>query len=286
MQPTFSRLTFPVHQPRSEIWSLFDNLILLTKGSPAYAGSATQCLNYFAKLGHEMPAFTNPAEHLIDIVSIDNRSEEAETVAQARVGRIVTAWREELSRSTSEKGQSESMAIGIRADSIIKTKERSSFLRQVHALTERTFKVTTRDPMGMFGCLVEALAMSIITGWIFLQIDGSLSGIRSRQGALYTAVALQGYLILLYETYRLTIDVQLFDEESRQGVVGIPAFLISRRLARLLIEDIPVSPLFGSILEDFANFHSFFCEGAFNLLACPLFYGWLQKGRRSILDLL
>jgi ABC-type transport system involved in cytochrome c biogenesis ATPase subunit len=119
--------------------------------------------------------------------------------------------------------------------------------------------------MGMFGSLVEAIGMGIITGWIFLQLDGSLSGIRSRQGALYTASALQGYLVLLYECYRLVTDIQLFDEESRQGVVGIPAFLISRRLGRLLIEDIPVPLMFSLIFyfmtgfrTDGAEFMTFF----------------------------
>jgi ABC-type multidrug transport system fused ATPase/permease subunit len=101
--------------------------------------------------------------------------------------------------------------------------------------------------MGMFGSLLEAISMAVITGWIFLQLDGSLSGIRSRQGALYNAAALQGYLVLLYETYRLTTDIQLFDEEARQGVVSIPAFLVSRRLARFFIEDIPVPLLFSLI---------------------------------------
>jgi hypothetical protein len=104
--------------------------------------------------------------------------------------------------------------------------------------------------MGMFGSLLEAISMAVITGWIFLNVDGSLSGIRSRQGALYNAAALQGYLILLFETYRLTDDIQLFDEEARQGVVDIPAFLISRRLARFFIEDLPV-PLIFSIIYYF-----------------------------------
>ncbi|KAF1963513.1 ABC transporter-like protein [Byssothecium circinans] len=242
-----------IHQPRSEIWSLFDNLILLTKGRPAYTGSAKECLSYFAKLGHEMPAFTNPAEHLIDIVSVDNRSDEAEAVARERVDRIIEAWREHSSQTASEKVQQDSASVTKRTERTFKVKQ-TSLVQQTRVLTARTFTVTTRDPMGMFGSLVEAIGMAIITGWIFLQLDGSLSGIRSRQGALYTASALQGYLILLYETYRLTIDIQLYDEESRQGVVSIPAFLISRRLARLFIEDIPVPLIFSLIVYFMAGF--------------------------------
>ncbi|KAJ4347215.1 uncharacterized protein N0V89_011154 [Didymosphaeria variabile] len=242
-----------IHQPRSEIWSLFDNIILLTRGKPAYAGSADECLPYFQSLGHEMPPFTNPAEYLIDVVSVDNRSEEAEAAAQIRVDRITEAWRERSSKLQAEKENNE------KGSSIAPSSKRSparhiSLLQQIRVLTSRTWIVTLRDPMGMFGSLVEAITMAVIIGWIFLQLDGTLSGIRSRQGALYIASAMQGYLILLYETYRLTIDIHVFDEEARQGVVGIPAFLISRRLARLLIEDIPVPLIFSIIFYFMAGF--------------------------------
>lgn len=240
-----------IHQPRSEIYSLFDSVVLLTRGSPAYAGSAKECLPYFANLGHEMPPFTNPAEYLIDLVSVDNRNEEAEAAAEHRVNDIKTAWREHLSKSANEK---EDAGSNNATTSVSKTgarrAQKTSLMQQIRVLTARTWTVTIRDPMGMFGSLLEAVAMAIITGWIFLHVDGSLSGIRSRQGALYNAAALQGYLILLYETYRLTTDIQLFDEERRQGVVSIPAFLISRRLARFFIEDIPV-PLIFSIIYYF-----------------------------------
>ncbi|KAF1848479.1 ABC transporter-like protein [Cucurbitaria berberidis CBS 394.84] len=247
-----------IHQPRSEIWNLFDNVILLTRGNPAYAGSAKDCLPHFAKLGHDMPLFTNPAEYLIDLVSVDNRSEEAESAAQERVGHIIEAWRAHVNGTVDEKdGSGSPLAPVTRAQSKSNQGRRhTSLVQQIRVLTARTWTVTIRDPMGMFGSLVEAIGMAIITGWIFLQLDGSLSGIRSRQGALYNAAALQGYLILLYETYRLTTDIQLFDEEARQGVVSIPAFLISRRLARVFIEDIPVPLVFSLIYYFFCGFRA------------------------------
>ena len=90
--------------------------------------------------------------------------------------------------------------------------------------------------------------MAIISGWVFFQLGRDQSGIRSREGALYTAAALQGYLILLYETYRLTLDIQLFDREYHENVVDVLPFLLSRRFARLFMEDLPVPLIFSVIL--------------------------------------
>jgi ABC-type multidrug transport system ATPase subunit len=138
-----------IHQPRSEIWDLFDNVILLSRGSPAYAGSAKDCLPYFAKLGHEMPAFTNPAEYLIDVVSVDNRSADAERVAQERVGRVIEAWRMHSSNSFNEKdGLGTSTSTITKAQGKEKRASHTSLMQQTRVLTARTWTVTIRDPMG------------------------------------------------------------------------------------------------------------------------------------------
>jgi len=86
-----------------------------------------------------------------------------------------------------------------------------------------------------------------MSGWVFFQLGRDQSGIRSREGALYNAAALQGYLILMFETYRLSIDIQLFDREHNENVVDVLPFLLSRRIARFFMEDFPV-PLIYSII--------------------------------------
>ncbi len=242
-----------IHQPRSEIWGLFDRLILLTGGSPIYSGPLGDCLPYFDNLGYGLPAFVNPAEHLIDLAAVDNRSTELEATSLTRVEGMKQAWRVSESRFSQAVDEKDLSLVDDLAN--VKSKsQKSTLMRQVKVLTTRTMKVTYRDPMGMAGSLLEATSMAIITGWIFLHLDGSLQGIRSKEGALYTAASFQGYLILLFETYRLTIDIQLFDREYGEGVVGIPAFLISRRLARVFIEDVPVPLIFSVIYYFMAGF--------------------------------
>lgn len=81
-----------------------------------------------------------------------------------------------------------------------------------------------------------------------------IPGIRSREGALYTASALQGYLVLIFECWRLTTDIQIFDRERNEGVVTVGAFLISRRVARFVLEDLPVPIIFSLIFYFMAGF--------------------------------
>lgn len=98
--------------------------------------------------------------------------------------------------------------------------------------------------------------MGVMCGLIFLRLGSDLAGIRSREGAMYTASALQGYLILLFETYRLTVDIEVFDRERSEGVVSAADFLISRRAARFLIGDLPVPFIYSIIFYFMAGFRS------------------------------
>ena len=185
-----------IHQPRSEIWQLFDHVLLLAKGSPLYSGPSASCLAYFENHGYVLPSFVNPAEFFIDLAAIDTRSPEAEESSAARVQGLICAF-EASTENSRLQAVEEKPSMG--PDELVLEKpgqHHATLGHQIRVLTERTFKVTFRDPLGIFGSMLEAISMAIITGWIFLQLDGSLSGIRSREGALYTAASLQGSYFL------------------------------------------------------------------------------------------
>lgn len=63
-----------IHQPSASLFAQFDNLILLAKGGKTvYSGpigkNAQTIKDYFGRYGAPCPADTNPAEHMIDVVS-------------------------------------------------------------------------------------------------------------------------------------------------------------------------------------------------------------------------
>lgn len=234
-----------IHQPRSEIWGLFDNLILLSRGSPVYSGPMPGCLPWFEELGFQTPAFVNPAEYLIDLAAVDNRSPELEAESMARVGRLKAAWKDESAKrfAATEKIVT-TTAHGL---TIRRSMHATPFTRQLRVMTSRTFKTTCRDPMGMMAAIMQAIIMGLCTGYIFYQLGRDQAGIRSRQGFLYITSSLEGYLFLVFEVYRLTQDMAVFDREHSEGCATALPFLVSRRLARLVTEDFPVPLIFAVI---------------------------------------
>ncbi|KAJ7234181.1 hypothetical protein B0H12DRAFT_1143058 [Mycena haematopus] len=58
---------FTIHQPRSNIVALFDQLILLAAGKLVYSGEFAKCQAYFAEIGQPCPPGFNIADFLIDL---------------------------------------------------------------------------------------------------------------------------------------------------------------------------------------------------------------------------
>ena len=81
-----------LHQPRSDIYHLLDNLVVLVKGGRmAYTGPRDAVEPTFQLQGHTVPDNFNPADFLLDVISVDNRPQ-FEKESTARVKELVAFW--------------------------------------------------------------------------------------------------------------------------------------------------------------------------------------------------
>lgn len=51
-----------LHQPRSDIFQLFDLVLLMSSGVTVYSGTAKDMVQYFTELGYPCPRYSNPAD--------------------------------------------------------------------------------------------------------------------------------------------------------------------------------------------------------------------------------
>jgi ABC-type multidrug transport system ATPase subunit len=84
-----------LHQPRSSIFKMLDTLILLAPGGlVCYMGKASEATQHFSKLGFECPGETNPAEFLLDLVSIDSEDPRQASDDELRISRLAASFAE------------------------------------------------------------------------------------------------------------------------------------------------------------------------------------------------
>ena len=61
-----------IHQPNSDIFEIFDRLMLLALGKIIYFNEAKQAVGYFANIGYRCPELSNPADYFMSIMSIES----------------------------------------------------------------------------------------------------------------------------------------------------------------------------------------------------------------------
>lgn len=65
-----------IHQPNSDIYEIFDRLMLLAQGRVIYFNEAEKAVDYFSSIGFACPEMTNPADYFMTIMSIESFDEE------------------------------------------------------------------------------------------------------------------------------------------------------------------------------------------------------------------
>jgi ABC-type multidrug transport system ATPase subunit len=101
-----------LHQPRSSIFKMLDSVILIAPGGHVvYMGKANEAITYFAKLGYECPAETNPAEFLLDLVSVDSEDPREASEDEIRISFLASEFVEK--QHTFEK-----WVIGVQSDEV------------------------------------------------------------------------------------------------------------------------------------------------------------------------
>jgi hypothetical protein len=81
-----------IHQPMSIIWKLFDDIMVLASGNVVYHGERSNVIEYFSSIGYKCPSDTNPAEFVIDLVSIDLSTSTSLNESKERIQLLTELW--------------------------------------------------------------------------------------------------------------------------------------------------------------------------------------------------
>ena len=82
-----------IHQARSDFFKYFDHILLLAReGHPVYAGKGHSMLPHFSTLGYNCPLTTNPADFVLDLITVDLQNPARETVSRNKISSMVSQW--------------------------------------------------------------------------------------------------------------------------------------------------------------------------------------------------
>jgi len=218
-----------IHQPSSEIFALFDRLILLSSGKTAYSGPAKKAVEYFASLGYPCPTYSNPSDFYMKILKIRDETD------QERVDKITQEWvvrgHETMQTlSTNNYDSSESSKILEEVEKPLKT---PMWTKEVGLLCYRAIVDTYRNPITFYARLIQFVAVSLFLGATYIPLGNDQASIQDRTGVLFFIAI--GMVMLNANSIILTFPLErgLLIRDQYSGMYRVWTYFLGKMLSEL-----------------------------------------------------
>lgn len=247
-----------IHQPRSDIFELFDLMTILSDGHVVYAGQAGAMLEYFTSIGYPCPSLTNPCDFYIDLTTIDHRHKENEAVSRERLSKLLNFFKEavcefpsgmytstKLSMGSSVDSECESgnqssnnstdgdSGLSITFDALPRITDTNSLMKQFRILIVRAFKNELKGYSSLLIQAVEALFMSIMIGCIFINLGFDQISVRDRVGLFFIMGGLYPFIVILDTIAKFNAEREIFYREMEDGLYSTGPYFFSKVLSTL-----------------------------------------------------
>ena len=150
-----------IHQPRSDILNLIDEIQLISAGLTVFHGSIEDGVNHFSTLGYLLPKATNPADFLVDIIALDQRGVVEKEASEKAIHQFYSNWKS--GRPTTPTNRMNTSIDTISTSSTFKL----SILQELYHLTRRSWLIQKRERVMLYMLLINSVLVSIFIGCLF-----------------------------------------------------------------------------------------------------------------------
>ncbi|KAK5665662.1 hypothetical protein QVD99_007310 [Batrachochytrium dendrobatidis] len=270
---------FSIHQPRSDVFSMFDQILLLSKGSTVFFGRSEDAASFLDSRGLGCPSGYNLADHLIDVASEHSAglsssdqgwSSSASVSAVAHHDlrhRLPNDYSDKSTRPLNSKlDDYEHNAVFELSTSAKKTKPKhnqftASFLTQLSVLLKRSWTNFWRNSGLFIAHNVIAAILGLFLGILYWKSDSSLGGIQNRLGSIFFIQSLLGFSSLTAISAFSTEKLLFIRERSNGYYSAGPLFI-----CKMLFDLIPLRIIPGLILSVIPFYMIGYTSGAENFL--------------------
>ena len=249
-----------VHQPRSSIYALIDQLVLLSGGRLVYAGAGQgACSAHFAALGEPVPKDFNPADHFLDIISVDYRTPKLTESTMERIEKLAKGVaREEvpiiklgLDNAPAGAGDDKGLVMGFtssgRAEAEQNSKDASRFWIPFKLLLARTWREQTRDTATLTIKYVMQTFFSLLFGVVYLRMARDQTSIQDRTGILFFQAMNQAFGSAIGISKIIPQQLKVVSRERAARMYTPLPYYVSTFLVTLPLELIP-GVVYGTVI--------------------------------------
>ncbi|XP_057414311.1 ATP-binding cassette sub-family G member 8 isoform X2 [Balaenoptera acutorostrata] len=233
-----------IQQPRSDIFRLFDLVLLMTSGTTIYLGSAQHMVQYFTAAGHPCPRYSNPADYYVDLTSIDRRSKEQEVATREKAQSLAALFQERI-RGFDDflwTVESREQGVGTYMRSPASPRDTNPLqtptklpgpLQQFDTLIRRQISNDFRDLPALLIHGAEACLMSLIIGFLYYGHGTVKLSFMDTVALLFMIGALVPFNVILDVIAKCHSERALLYYELEDGLYAVEPYFFAKILGEL-----------------------------------------------------
>ncbi|XP_036607203.1 ATP-binding cassette sub-family G member 8 [Trichosurus vulpecula] len=237
-----------LHQPRSDIFKLFDLVLLMTSGTTIYSGTARDMVKYFTEIGYPCPRYSNPADFYVDLTSIDRKDRQQEMATREKVKSLATLFLEKVQGFDdflwrAAEGES-AMNVSVEPRSHINSKKsinlpspsyhlQPGMMQQFAILIRRQISNDFRDLSTLLINGLEALAMAMIIGFLYYGHGEIQRSFMDTAALLFLIGSLVPFPMILHIIAKCHSERAMLYHELEDGMYSAGPYFFAKVLGEL-----------------------------------------------------
>ncbi|XP_028399589.1 ABC transporter ATP-binding protein/permease wht-1-like [Dendronephthya gigantea] len=220
-------------QPTSDVYALFNKIILLAEGRITYLGPSSEAVSYFGSIGFPCPENYNPADFFIRTLTV-NPTEYEQSVE--RIKYVCDKYREiEIRpRARSALGPIESFDDPDKKTVLFHAGRFTQFL----IVLWRSFIIVKRDKNALFLRTIQAVILGFITGQVYFQLDEDQEDIRNFSGLLFFLVLNITFCSFQGVLFTFPLERDIFIRENEKGIYCTSVYFLAKSLVGIPLDSI------------------------------------------------
>ncbi|XP_077500584.1 ATP-binding cassette sub-family G member 8 isoform X2 [Amblyomma americanum] len=210
-----------IHPPTYEIFTMMTRVAIISTGRMVYHGKRRDLLPYFSYIDFPCPAYKNPSDYYLDLVTLDNLSPEAMLESSQRVENLVEVFRRRQT-ALSDPGPPGNAPMDV---------YRAGFFGQMLALWIRALIYTfPYNVVHFFRRLFLAAFISVLLGAIFWNVRAGLDQehVLDRLGFHYALLGLCLWPLLLGDVTDVWREKTFVMRDINERLYNGIAYIISK----------------------------------------------------------
>ncbi|XP_030246211.1 protein white [Drosophila navojoa] len=219
-----------IHQPSSELFELFDKILLIAEGRVAFLGTPSEAVDFFSYVGAQCPTNYNPADFYVQVLAIvpGREVESRERIAKICDNFAISKVARDMEHLLATKALTQPLEQPENGYTY-----KATWFMQFRAVLWRSWLSVLKEPLLVKVRLIQTTMVAVLIGLIFLGQQLTQVGVMNINGAIFLFLTNMTFQNVFATINVFTSELPVFMREARSRLYRCDTYFLGKTIAEL-----------------------------------------------------